>query len=153
MPEMRLKQPGFPLVDHLLETRKQYKPIKKQEAKDTFVKTNSTKSAFSMIWFKKILRIYLENSCWWSINTAKNSKYVERGFDGLFFFLWEFVWANTSSCAIKNEIMSNKQLAEKLHKPIIRKFEKRKVYSFLYTWDAEDNIGDVDLQICNWLVH
>ena len=29
MPEMRLKQPGFPLVDHLLETRKQYKPITK----------------------------------------------------------------------------------------------------------------------------
>ena len=31
--------------------------------------------------------------------------------------------------AIKNEIMSNKELAEELHKPIIRKFEKRKVHS------------------------
>ena len=31
---------------------------------------------------------------------------------------------------VKYEIMSNKQKAEKLHKPIIRKFEKRKVHSF-----------------------
>ena len=69
------------------------------------------------------------------------------------FFYENSSGANTSSCAIKNEIMSNKQLAEKLHKPIIRKFEKRKVHSFLDTWDAEDNIGDADLQICNWLVH
>ena len=31
--------------------------------------------------------------------------------------------------AIKNEIMSNKELAEELHKPIIRKFKKTKVHS------------------------
>ena len=30
--------------------------------------------------------------------------------------------------AIKNEIMYNKELAEQLHKPIIRKFKKRKVH-------------------------
>ena len=29
----------------------------------------------------------------------------------------------------KKEIISNKELAEELHKPIIRKFEKQKVYS------------------------
>ena len=29
----------------------------------------------------------------------------------------------------KNEIMSNQELAENIHKPIIRKFEKRKVHS------------------------
>ena len=34
-----------------------------------------------------------------------------------------------SDGAIKNENISNKELAEELHKPIIRKFEKRKVYS------------------------
>ena len=46
----------------------------------------------------------------------------------------------TSGNSIKNEITSNKQLAEKLHKPIIRKFEKRKVHSpFL------DNICGADL--------
>ena len=35
----------------------------------------------------------------------------------------------TSGGAIKNEIISNKELTEELHKPIIRKFKKRKVYS------------------------
>ena len=30
---------------------------------------------------------------------------------------------------IKNESISNKELAEELHKPIIRKFKKRKVHS------------------------
>ena len=33
--------------------------------------------------------------------------------------------------AIKNENTSNKQLADKLHKPIKRKFKKRRVYSFV----------------------
>ena len=31
-----------------------------------------------------------------------------------------------SSGAIKSEIMSNQELAEKIHKPITRKFKKRK---------------------------
>ena len=35
----------------------------------------------------------------------------------------------TCGSGIKNENMSNKQLAEKLHKPIIRKCEKGKVHS------------------------
>ena len=37
-------------------------------------------------------------------------------------------------------IPQNKQLADELHKPIIRKFKKRKVYSAF-----KDNIGAVDL--------
>ena len=36
--------------------------------------------------------------------------------------------------------MSNKELAEKLHKPIVRKFEERKLYS-----PFTDNIWDADL--------
>ena len=36
---------------------------------------------------------------------------------------------NTSASGIKNKNMLNKILAEELHKPIIRKFEKRKVNS------------------------
>ena len=41
---------------------------------------------------------------------------------------------------IKNENISNKELAEKLHKPIIRIFEKRKVHSPFI-----DNIWGADL--------
>ena len=41
---------------------------------------------------------------------------------------------------VKNEIKENQQLANVLHEPIIRKFEKRKVYS-----SFKDNIWGVDL--------
>ena len=41
--------------------------------------------------------------------------------------------------AIKNEIISNKELAEELHKPVIRKFDKRKIHSLfidnIWGWD------------------
>ena len=46
---------------------------------------------------------------------------------------------SASDGAIKIEIMSNKELAEDWHKPIIRKFKKRKVYS-----PFMDNIWDAD---------
>ena len=46
----------------------------------------------------------------------------------------------TSCSGIKNENISNKQLAEELHKPIIRKFNKRKVHSLFI-----DNIWGSDL--------
>ena len=42
--------------------------------------------------------------------------------------------------AVKSEIMLNQQLAEGLHKPIIRNFEKRKVYP-----SFKDNIWGADL--------
>ena len=35
--------------------------------------------------------------------------------------------------AIKSEILLNQPLAEELQKPIIRKFEKRKIYHLLKT--------------------
>ena len=56
-----------------------------------------------------------------------------------------FLIKKTSGGAIKNEIMSNKALAEELNKPIIRKFKKQKVYSSFI-----DNIwgtGLADMQL------
>ena len=47
--------------------------------------------------------------------------------------------ANEGS-GIKNENMSDQQLAEELHKPVIRKFKKRKVHPTFI-----DNIWCVDL--------
>ena len=41
---------------------------------------------------------------------------------------------------IKNEIKENQQLTNELHKPIIRKFKERKVYS-----SYKDKIWGVDL--------
>ena len=45
----------------------------------------------------------------------------------------------TSGSGVKS-VPENKQLAEELHKPIIRKFEKREIYS-----SFKDNIWGVDL--------
>ena len=45
-----------------------------------------------------------------------------------------------SDGAVKNENMPSKELAEELHKPIIKKFEKRKVHSSFI-----DNIWSADL--------
>ena len=46
--------------------------------------------------------------------------------------------------SIKNKNVSDQQLAEKSHKPIILKFKKRKTRSYFI-----DNIGSDDLPICN----
>ena len=47
---------------------------------------------------------------------------------------------NSKGTGIKIEIKENQQLANELHKPIIRKFKKGKVYS-----SFKDNIWGVDL--------
>ena len=41
--------------------------------------------------------------------------------------IYKFFDKKTSGGAIKNKNMSNKELAEELHKPIIKIFKKRKV--------------------------
>ena len=54
--------------------------------------------------------------------------------------VYKFVDKKTTGGTIKNENILNKELAEELHKPIIRKFKKRKVYSSFI-----DNIWDADV--------
>ena len=51
---------------------------------------------------------------------------------------YKFFDKNTEGSGIKS-MQQNEQLAEELHKPIIRKFNKRKVYSAF-----EDNIWGAD---------
>ena len=54
--------------------------------------------------------------------------------------VYTFFNKKASGGPVKKEIISNKELAEQLHKPITRKFEKRKVHSRFI-----DNIWDADL--------
>ena len=54
--------------------------------------------------------------------------------------VYKFFDKKSKGSGIKNEINENQQLANELHKPIMRKFKKRKVYSFF-----KDNIWGVDL--------
>ena len=62
---------------------------------------------------------------------AKNPKYdgCQRGLGSKIDTFFSKKTAPGSG--IKNEITSYQKLAEELHKPIIRKFQKRKVLSFL----------------------
>ena len=43
--------------------------------------------------------------------------------------VYKFFDKKISGGTVKNQIIPKKELAEELHKPIIRKFEKRKVHS------------------------
>ena len=47
---------------------------------------------------------------------------------GLVSTIYKFFDKKTSGGVIKDEIIQNEKLAEELHKPIIRKFEKGKVH-------------------------
>ena len=83
-----------------------------------------------------------------SFNIAKNPKY-----DGCQYELASMVYTFfdkkysgsavtlVDKSAIKSKNMKNHQLAEDLHKPVIRKFEKPKMYS-----SFKDNIWDADLE-------
>ena len=45
--------------------------------------------------------------------------------------VYKFFDKKAADGVVTNETMQRKELAEELHKPIIKKFEKRKVYLFL----------------------
>ena len=70
---------------------------------------------------------------------ANNPKYdgYQRGLASM---VYKFFEKKLKGAGIKNEIKQNHQLTSELHKPIIRKFKKRKVYS-----SFKDNIWGVDL--------
>ena len=76
---------------------------------------------------------------------AKNPKYdgYQRDLASIVYKCFD---KKTSGRAIKNENISKKELAEELHKPIIRKFEKRKVHSpFIDSiWGAD--LADMQLR-------
>ena len=74
-----------------------------------------------------------------AFNIAKRLKY--DGYQkALALMVYNILNKKTSGSGIKNENMSDQQLAEKLHKRIIRKFKKRKIHSTFI-----DNIWGADL--------
>ena len=85
---------------------------------------------------KTQLEIVLKNK---AFKIATNPKYncYERGLASM---VYKFFNSKSKGSGNKNEIKENQQLANELHKPIIRKFKKRKVYS-----SFKDNIWGVDL--------
>ena len=87
-----------------------------------------------------------------AFNIAKNPKYdgYQRRIVSMVYKFFDkkvasLVGKSPSDGIAKNEIISNKELAEELHKPVIRKFEKRKVHSAFIDniWGAD--LGDMQL--------
>ena len=116
------------LADHLLKTKKEYK-----ETGDT----------------KDIYRSELDKTCFqhdMAYNIAKNPRCdgYQRGLASMVYKLFDKKTASlTDESAVGSGIKSmfqNEQLAEELHKPIIIKFKKAKVYSAF-----KDNIWISDL--------
>ena len=62
------------------------------------------------------------------------------GIKAVLSMVYKFFDKKTSGGTVKNENISNKELAAELHKLIVRKFEKRKVHSPFI-----DNIQGADL--------
>ena len=143
MPEMYLKQPGFTYSAWGAFTKNKERIQKIKETGDTsyIYKNEIDKPCFQhdMAYgdFKDIARRtasdkVLRNE---AFTIAKNPKYdgYQRGLSSM---VYKFFDNKSKGSSVNIPLEFNGQLAEELHKPIIRKFKKRKVYS-----GFKDNIG------------
>ena len=155
MPEMHLKQPGFTYSACRPFTKNKERIQKFKETGDTsyIYRNELDKACFQhdMAYgdFEDLKRTasntILRDK---TFNIAKNPKYdgyhrqllsmVYKLFDKK--FTGSGIVNNNNNNNNNNEIKQNLQLAKELHKPIIRKFKKRKVYS-----GFKDNIWGADL--------
>ena len=167
MPEMHLRQPGFTYSACGPFTKDKEKIQKIKETGDSrYVYHNELDKAYfqyDMAYgdFKDLTRRTASNKILRdkAFNIAKNQKYdgYQRGLASMVYKCFNKKSSALSARsatrnkfavgAIKNKVMCNKELAEDLNKPIIRKFEKRKVHSFLTDniWGA--NLADMQLLI------
>ena len=147
MPEMHLRQPGFTYIACGPFTRNKQRIQKFMQTGDTnyIYKNELDKACFQhdMAYgdFKDLARRtqsdkVLKGKTFANANNPKYDGYHR----GLASMEYKFFDKKSKGRGIKNEIKENQQLANELHKPIIRKFKKRKVYS-----SFKDNIWDFDL--------
>ena len=90
--------------------------------------------AFSMIWRRGILRIYLEEEVLIKYCVIKHLILLETHVvvnANACLLQWVIICLTkkTSGSGVNSQIMTNEGLAEEIHIPIIRKCEKRKLYS------------------------
>ena len=140
MPEMHLKQPGFTYSACGPFTKNKEKIQKLKEAGDMsyIYKNELDKACFQhdMAYgdFKYLARRtasdkVLSNK---AFNIAKNPKYdgYQRGLASM---VYKFFDKNSKESSVNIEIKPSEQLAEKLHKPIIRNLKKEQFIQDLKT--------------------
>ena len=147
MPEMHLRQPRFTYsaCGPLTKNEERIKKFKETGDSRYIYQNELDRACFQhdMAYedFKDLNRRTAADKvlCDKAFNIAKNPKYdgYQRGLASM---VYKFFVKKTSGSGIKNENISNKRLAEELHKPVIRKFNKRKVHSPFI-----DNIWGADL--------
>ena len=146
MPEMHLKQPGFtysacrPLTKHKerIQTFKETRDtsyIYKNELDKACFQHDMAYGGFKDLGKRTALDKVLRDK---TFKIASDKKYdgYQRGLASMVYKFFDK--KSEGSGIVNNE--ENIQLPDKLHKPIIRKFEKRKVYS-----SFRDNIWGADL--------
>ena len=147
MPEMYLKRLGFTYSACGSFTRNKQRIQKFIQTGDTnyIYKNELDKACFQhdMAYkeFKYLARTtqadnVLKDKAFEIANNPKCDGYQR----GLASMVYKFFDKKSKGSGIKNKIKENQQLANKLHKPIIRKFKKIKVY-----FSFKDNISGVDL--------
>ena len=148
MPDMHLKQPGFTYSACGPFTKSKERIQKFKETGDTsyIYKNELDKACFQhdMAYgdFKDLKRRTASDKILRdkAFNIAKNPKYdgYQRGLASMVYKYFDK--KSKGSGVANNEIKQNLQLAKELHKPIIRNFKKRTVYS-----GFKGNIWGVDL--------
>ena len=156
MPEIHLRQPGFTYSVCGLFTENKERIQKFKEAGDTsyIYKNELDKACFQHDMpyggFKDLKRRTVSDKILRdkAFNIAKNPKYdgYQRGLTSMVYKFFDKKSTgsgrplSSASLIVNNDTKHSIQLADELHKPIIRKLEKRKVYS-----SFRDNIWGADL--------
>ena len=137
MPEMHLKQPGFiysacaPFTKHkqriqkFMQTGDTNYIYRNELDKACFQHDAAYSGSRNLIKRTAADKILREKA----FEIADNPKH-DRHQRGLASMVYKFFEKKSKGAGIKNQIKENQQLANELHKPIIRKFKRRKVYSF-----------------------
>ena len=151
MPEMHLRQPQFTYSACGPFTKHKQKIQKFKETGDTnyIYKNELDKACFAHdaaysdsedLTKRTVADKILKNR---AFNIAKDPKYdgYQRGLASMVYIFFDKKSAGSGAKLINTKITpQNQQLAEELHKPIIIKFEKRKVHAAF-----KDNIWGADL--------
>ena len=135
IPEMHLRQPGFTYsaCGPFTKNKERIKSLKKQENQDIFIKTNYIKLVFNTMWLMEILKIELDEQLlikYYMIKHLILLKIQNMMDINVDLLQWSINFLIKKLLALVLKIImfqTNKQLANKLDKPITKKFNKKKV--------------------------